>query len=477
MDIDQQIKPDTPDDDWDAMHPYWEQVDALVEGRDAVVALGKKFLPQFPNETDKDYKFRKDQAKYTNVYRDILEGLAQKPFAHELMLDETASQNLQAIAEDIDGCGNNLHVFAGVAFFNGINNALDWILIDHTRSEGLRTVEEERRAGVRPYWVHIPADAVIWVDSEVIEGREQLTKVKILEEKGRVRTFERKGSAVKWMVEVEADTATGWEVEDSGALSIGVIPMVPFVTGRRKGKKWQFFPPMRDAADLQIDLYQQETALKHIKTMTCFPMLAGNGVQPEMEGGEPKRVPVGPNAVLYAPPDADGNHGEWSWIGTDAATLKFLAEEVESTTKELREIGRQPLTAQSGNLTVITTAFAAQKGNSAVQAWALQLKDALEQAMAITAMWLGDSEGAEVKVFTDFGVDNMDDDAPEHLLKAQNQKVLSAQTVREEFKRRGILGPEFDEDEEVNVRLFKEIPGGEDEMGSDEPDDSPDGEE
>lgn len=457
------------------MSGYWEQVSDTVNGRAAIIAGGEKYLPKFPNESDKDYRFRLETAKFTNIYRDIIEGLAQKPFAHEVALvDEGVNARIAEMVEDIDGRGNHLHVFAAETFFNGINKAIDWILVDYTEAVGLRTVEEERKAGVRPYWVHIPAENVIWIESAIIEGREQFTVIKILENKGRVKTFTRfasqqakasglgdgKKDVVVWKVEVESREG-GWTVEKQGRLTIGVIPMVPFVTGRRKGTKWQFNPPMRDAADLQIEHYQQETALKHIKTMTCFPMLAGNGVQPATGAdGKPEAVPVGPMAVLYAPPSADGSHGEWKWIGTDAATLKFLADDIKETAKELRELGRQPLTAQSGNLTVITTAVAAEKGNSAVQAWALQLKDALENALVLTAMWLGLDEAPDVAVWMDFAIDDLDSKSPEHLLKLYEQNAISAKTLRAEFRRREILGPEFDEDEELE-NILNEYPGDE----------------
>jgi hypothetical protein len=452
-------RPDSTSQDFQAMIEYWETVQNVVDGRGAVVRGAEKYLPKFPNETKKDYDFRLQTAKFTNVYRDIVENLAQKPFAHELTLaDDESPEQIKALVEDIDGRGNHLHVFAQDTFFNGINKAIDWILVDHSRSPGLRTIAEEREAGARPYWVHIPAEAVIWIESEIIAGREQLVKVKILEEKGRVKTFIRESGVVTWTVEVQSGVA--WTVEDEGTLTIDEIPMVPFVTGRRRGKNWQFNPPMRDAIDLQIELYQQETALKHIKALTCFPMLAGNGVEPERdESGNAKPVPVGPQAVLYAPPNGDGQHGEWKWIITEAETLKFLAEDVKDTIKELRELGRQPLTAQSGNLTVITTSVAAAKGNSAVQSWAMLLKDALENAFRITAKWLNrEGDAPEVRVFTDFGVEDQDEKTPEHLLKAREQGDLSQVTVWEEFKRRGILGPEFTADRELE-RLFEELPG------------------
>lgn len=480
-------KPDDTCADWVAMSDYWALVNTIVDGRDAIVAAGEKYLPKFTNERQDDYDFRLKTAKFTNVYRDIIEGLAQKPFAHELHLGDDTLPRFEDLVEDIDGRGNHLHVFAGETFFNGINKAIEWILVDYTSSSGLRTVQDEQQAGVRPYWVHIPAESVIWVESEIIQGREQLTVVSILEKPKYVRTFWRVEGAdareqnlsdgtsaiVMWKVEVQNDEGL-WVVDQQGRLTINEIPMVPFMTGRRKGTHWVFNPPMRDAADLQLELYQQETALKYIKTAACFPMLAGNGVTPDYDAdGKPKPTPVGPLAVLYAPPDADGNHGSWEWIGTDAATLKFLADDIKDTTKELRELGRQPLTAQSGNLTVITTAVAAAKGNSAVQAWALQLKDALENAMRLTGLWLNEEKAPEVVVFTDFAIEDIDNKSPEYLLKLRAAGDLSLETIWTEFRRREILGPEFDDEAEL-MKLLTEVPG-DDETGAGTVDDTVDG--
>jgi hypothetical protein len=479
METQTEKKPDAKCPDWIAMAPYWDQVTAIVDGKDAMIAAGETYLPKFTNESQDDYDFRLKTAKFTNIYRDIIEGLAQKPFAHELHLEgEENPTSFEELVEDIDGRGNHLHVFAGETFFNGINKSIEWILIDYTKSEGLTTVKDEKDAGVRPYWIHVPSETVIWIESEIIQGREQLTLVKILEEKGRVRTFWRLDSkaakalnlgdgtvgAVMWKVEIENEEGN-WTVIEQGRLTIDVIPMVPFITGRRKGTKWRFNPPMRDAADLQVELYQQETSLKYIKTMTCFPMLAGNGVTPQLKAdGTPKDVPVGPLAVLYAPPNADGNSGTWDWIGTDAVTLQFLAGDIKETTKELRELGRQPLTAQSGNLTVINSAVAAEKGNSAVQAWALGLKDALENALKITAMWLNETTVPAVSVFTDFAVDDLDGKSPEHLMKLREAGDISLETLWIEFRRREILGPEFDSEDELK-NLLKEIPGDDDDDG------------
>lgn len=478
--------PDTPSTDHAAMSAYWTMVDTMLEGADAMRSAGVRYLPQFPQETDEDYDYRRKNAKFTNVYADIVSNLAAKPFAEKVAIeDKSASERIVQLAEDIDGRGNNLHVFASNCFFSGINSAIDWILVDYTKGLPGRTRAEEQASGARPYWIHIPAVSMLAVYTATVAGKEVFVHARIREDYterdgyaektiNRVRIFNREptidaqgkatgyGPATFEVWEKRAKVAGGavdWLKVDDGAITLGVIPLVPFITGRRKAGSWRFVPPMRDAAFLQIEHYQQETALKAIKELTAFPMLAGNGVTPMIVDGKPAPVPVGPKSVLYAPAGGEkGSHGEWKFIEPTAESLKFLAADVASTEQQLRELGRQPLTAQTGNLTVVTTAFAAQKGNSAIQAWALNLKDALEQAFKLTAMWLKDSSQPVVKVFTDFALDMGDDKGPETLLKMREQGDLSQETLWAENKRRNILSADFDPDLE-RERLLAEMPG------------------
>lgn len=482
--------PDTTSSDYDAMASYWAKVDTILAGADAVRAAGQTYLPRFPNETIEDYEYRRTNSKFTNIYGDIVNDLAAKPFAEETKIDEGAPEQIKALAEDIDVQGNSLHVFASTLFFGGINHAIDWIYVDYTkarpRADGQPLSRaDERNQGLRPYWLHIPATQMLAVYSEKVAGKEIFTHARFREDitrrKGfseetvrRIRVLNREpiyeadrviGYEPATFVVYERKTgprggSVSWEQVDSGAISLGEITLVPFITGRREGNSWRFVPPMKGAADLQIEHYQQETALKSIKELTAFPMLAGNGVTPSKDqANNVLPVPVGPKSVLYAPPfnSESASHGEWAFIEPTAESLKFLADDVKNTEQQLRELGRQPLTAQTGNLTVVTTAFAAQKGNSAVQSWALNLKDALEQAMKFTAMWLNLSEEPTVSVYTDFSLDLADDKGPATLTEARKNGDLSQQTYWEELQRRNILSDDFDPEEERS-RLDAELP-------------------
>lgn len=484
--------PDTTSSDYDAMAPFWTKVETILGGADAVRAAGKTYLPQFPMESSPDYEYRRTNAKFTNIYADVVGALAAKPFAEEVALEDKAPDQLKTLAEDIDGKGNSMHVFAANVFFGGLNYAVDWILVDYTkakkRADGRAlTIAEEKAQGLRPYWVRIPARRMLAVYSATVAGKEVFVHARMREDitrqvgfdeetVERVRVFDRApitdettGEIIGYApatfevwekkAVVENRNRRSWAVVDSGPVTIGVIPLVPFVTGRRQSGSWCFVPPMQDAADLQIEHYQQETGLKSIKELTAYAMLAGNGVQPITVDGQPQQVPVGPKTVLYAPPYGEkGEHGEWKWIEPTAENLKFLAAEVETTDKQLRELGRAPLTAQAGNLTVVTTAFAAQKGTTAIRAWALNLVDALEQAWVLTCRWLNLSDAPAVTWNTDdLDLALTDDKGPETLNSARKNGDLSQRTYWSELKRRGILSADFDAEAEETA-LAEELP-------------------
>lgn len=488
--------PETTSTDYDAMAPHWATVSTILQGAGAMRAAGLQYLPQFPNETQPDYDYRRQNAKFSNIYADIVTTLAGKPFGDEVALVDGAPARIVALAEDIDGRGNNLHVFAAETFFDGVNDAISWIMVDYTRAtprtDGRRLSQADERAqGLRPYWVRIPASRMLAVYSDVVGGVEVITHARIREDLTmrdgfdevsveRVRVLDRAPQYAvleddtvtdrivgyapatftvyeKQVAKVGRRTKSDWQIVDQGEVTLGVIPLVPFITGKRLDGGWRFIPPLQGVADLQIEHYQQETALKSIKELTAFPMLAGNGVQPNLEGGKVVAVPVGPKSVLYAPPNGENNaHGEWAFIEPSAESLKFLAEEVKATEDQMRELGRQPLSATSG-ITVVAAAFASQKSTSILQAWALVLKDCLEQCLKLTADWLSESVKPEI----DWNLEDLDlaadDSAPSTLMEARKNGDLSRETLWREFRRRGVLSSDFDADQEAK-RLEEEAP-------------------
>jgi hypothetical protein len=477
----QEKGPDNPSSDYCAMRDYWEMVRTINGGAAAMRKAGEKYLPQFPEESQKDYQHRLASAPFTNIYSDVSRNLASKPFSQELHLKEGSDQALIDLCEDIDTQGNNLHVFASTIFRSGLDKGIDWIFVDYTKAppagERPRTVAEEKSARLRPYWIHVPAERMLAAYSDMIDGKEQFIHCRIKEDSTdrvdweetcveRVRVLNRQklpdgsyGPATFqiYQAEKQSDGKIVWNsIEGPSLITIGVIPVIPFLAGRRIDASWQVTPPLRDVAHLQIEVFQQEANLKSVKELTCFPMLVGSGVAGTDDKGKAIRVPVGPRGVLFAPQAGDGKFGDWKFIEPSSASINALMKHLEDTQKNMRDLGMQPLT--QANLTVITTANVSLKAHSLLQALALSLKDALEQAFVFTCQWLKNANNPEVDIYTDFGVDMEAGTELQELNKAQAQGILSKRTVQEEFRRRGVLSDNFDPDEE-EARLATEEQG------------------
>jgi hypothetical protein len=359
----------------------------------------------------------------------------------------------------------------------GLDKGVGWILIDYTRVPKGVTLADERAMGARPYWVHIPAERMLAVYSAFVNGQETIYHARIYEPVSRqsgygetcvdrVRVLNREtildpltneiigfGSATWELYEkVETSDDKGnkqvvWVVKGQGPITIGIIPLVPFVPVGRHGMSWKVKPAFHDIAYMQVEEFQQESNLKTIKELTAFPILSGNGVTPPTDAqGNPVIVPVGPRSVLFAPMGGDGRFGNWAFIEPTAASLTFLQSDLEKHRTEMRNLGRQPLA--SANLTVVTTANVAMKAHSAVQAWALLLKDALEQAWIITCKWLNQDRMPVVNVHLDFGVDFEAGTELDSLQKAQASGVISKRLQFNELKRRGVLSDDADWEED-----------------------------
>lgn len=446
--------PSKRSDDSEKMIDYLETVEDVVEGITAMRENFAKYVPRFPKERDPRYELRRKLSKMTNIFRDVLEGLASKPFSREVIVKEPMGA-LAGLVEDIDGRGNHISVFAGSVFFQAIADSISWIRVDYPTGQTFQNREEELAAGVRPYWLHVRHHDILEVQSERVGGGEVLKLVRLQEDSDTILVME----PDKWERWRKVDGEWSLAEEDKGPMTLGIIPMVPVITGRRKGASWQFYPPMRDALDSQIELFVQQCALKFAETMTCFPILSANGVAPAKDSdGKPVPLEIGPDVVLYAPPNSEGQHGSWERVEPSTTSLKHLADGIKEQIQEIRELGRQPLTAQSGNLTRISAAASTSKGNSAVQQWAAGLKDALENALMITNMWLNDATQPEVDVFTDFTATEDNTETPKNLLAMRKNGDLSQATLWSEMKRLGELSDNFDPDEEKQF-IIDELPG------------------
>jgi hypothetical protein len=442
------------------MKDSWRTIDDILAGPDAVRTGDRKgtYLPQYSGEGPTEYDRRRNAAPWRPEFVDILQTLSSKPFTKEIMLGDNASPRVKELTEDIDARGNNLTAFARGIFKGGIAKGLHAILVDYPSMAPGPTVASERAAGVRPYWVSIAAEDIIALYTTFVGGREIVQHVRIKETIVERDGFgERTVNQVRvlepglWQLWRQAENNGSWTMQEEGVLTLKEVPLALFWAGERKGEHF-VRPPLASLADMQMELYRALSRQDEVLTYAGSPMLQAKGMQ---EGGP---LELGPKRVLYAPPALEGAQPEFSYIQPDAAVLTEIRESIEAIATDMRRLGMQPLTQKAGGVTATASSIEGAKAHSTVEAWALALKDVLEQALVFTSNWLGESETAEVTVNTDFSVVPYAQAPLDALTKARAARDISQRTYWDGLKRFDVLAPDFDADAE-ELAVAEELEG------------------
>lgn len=465
----------------------WETIRTIRKGAKAIREAGRRFLIPFPGEEDSlagdsgtwqngrhetEYSRRLKSAPWRPEFVDCVATLAAKPFTKEVTLAEGANPRMVAFAEDVDGRGNNLHVFAKDTFEGGVSMGAHGILVDFPSGQGARTVAEELLLGLRPYWVAINADDILELTTEQRGGRKVVTCLRIREGRVVKEGFEQKfvplireiradggqGVPGTWKIWREETNATSkkkeWVLDKDGVMTLDEVPFVFYATNDIEGDQY-VKPPLLDVADMQIELYNALSKKEQAYTITASPMLTANGMA--APDGDAK-IQTGPGRVLFAP-GAEGISTSWDYIQPNAANLKEIREDIREIIEDIRRLGMQPMTSAAGNTPALAFAFDGEKSFTVLQAWALGLKDALEQAFVFTARWLNEppETAPSVIVHTDFQIGMYGNTEITEIGKARYEGQISRETLWEEWKRRGVLGPSFDPEAEA-ARLAAEAP-------------------
>jgi hypothetical protein len=447
---------------YDRMAPAWKRIRTLLAGTDAMRAMAQEYLPQHEEESAPAYQTRLDRAVLVNFTEQTLEQLVGMPFSEPVALDEDVPPIIEELLEDVDLQGNNLDVFCRTWFRAGVAKGFSHVLVEFPRpvasiddagNEVPRTLEDDRRDNVRPYWVAVEPENLIAAYAEMVNGREVLTHVRILE-----TCTERNGFAEREVVRIrvlepgyfwlyEQQKKDEWAVVEEGHTGRDDIPLVTFYADRQGFM--QAKPPLLDLAHLNIAHWQSSSDQRHVLTVSRFPILAVSGASSD----DTDKLRIGPNSWLATPtPD-----GKWYYVEHTGAAIEAGRKDLEDLENQMAGYGAQFLKRRSGNETATARALDSSEASSQLQAMALCFKDCVEQALQLTAEWLALEDGGSVLVKTEFGETMGDSQGGELLLKARAAREISHNTFIEEMKRRGLLNEDVDAEEEREM-LAEEAP-------------------
>jgi len=422
------------------MGTQWPMILALLSGTSAMRKGATKYLPQWPNEQAESYASRLATATLYPAFSRTVEVMASKPFSKPVAIDEGTPPRIVEWLDDVDLSGRNLHSFAADVMLDCISYGLSGVLVDYPQASQVRTRADEMVTGVRPYFAHYKPQSIIGWKSTKRNGMEVLTQVRLLEsveeEDGPFGTKQVEQVRVLepglWFV--YRKLGDDWVIYEEGTTTLSEIPFV-FFYGIRKSFGIGL-APLLELAFQNVEHWQSLSDQQTILHVARVPILV-------TVGADNTSITVGASSAVGLPVGADMRFVEHSGQAIEAGRKSLLDLE-----ERMRQTGAELLVLKPGDITATQVTSENEANRCTLQKIVEVFEDCLDQCLQYMADWVGEAEGGSVSLFTDFGAATLGEASAELLLKANQSGKLSDETMFDEWKRRGIISPENEWDDE-----------------------------
>jgi hypothetical protein len=456
------------------MEKHQQMIADIWGGTETMRIAAKRWLPQEPGETAVMYGNRVNRSTFYNGYKRAVKNLAGKPFTKAFTYANGLDKVIKdQIFVDIDRSGRHLEVFANDFLVESLKDGLRAILIEYPDTSQVSTLEQERKLGNRFYFIEIDPRQIIafrykieggkfillhFRYKEIVTeavgdwGEQQVEQIRVLEP-GRWQVWRQKKDIPGLDASTEAEKQT-WAPYDYGRTSLDVVPIVVYYTGRINFLDAD--PPMLDLAYLNVQHWQSSSDQAHILHVARVPILFGSGWANTDSTGEKKGVMVSPNAMITNPNVA----AKLEYVEHHGYAITSGEKDIENIENRMAVMGVQLLIERPGKPSAAKTATQVlgetESDYSDLGIMVRNLEDALEAATSIGAKYQGikTPDGRYISIYKDFGITLRDAADLQTLLDMRAEGQITQETFLLEMKRRGIFGPDFDVEAEIEkVRL------------------------
>jgi len=381
---------------YDKNQPKRDLFRAVIGGTDTVREGTTKYLPKYPDELDAEYKARLIASTIDGVVADGHQGLVGKVFHED---PDTSKVKIDdAILQNIDNEGNKFAVFAKRAFADAFDGH-SVIVVDAPNSDvPVRSLEDERTMGIRPYWRIYQAKDVINWRWDVDETKQTRLALLVLKECPEVPDGEFGTKTVeRYRVYRNTGTVTQelWEKVEGTVSTVGteyvqVMPPMAMpkllaipaaIIGKLEAEPW-----LLNESRLEIKAYQKESSFDIIEYLSIpvFYTVGYSGEEPISLGAHTHVRLEGEKAQIgFASIDAAGHTSL-------KATIDGIKQEIAG---KLDALSTETMpTNQEQTATEVVSDDS--KSQARLIVWARQLEDALNRALQFTGQFMGMGEDA-----------------------------------------------------------------------------------
>lgn len=434
----------------------------LLSGTDAMRAAGEKFTPRHQGESVADYKSRLDNAHLFRALGNAIDAQVGKVFSKPVALNEDSSAKMQEWSKNVDGMGRGLMAFTVDAFWEAMADGVSFIMVDMPALPPGASLADQKAINATPTLMLIRADAILGWRTKMIGSEQVVTQLRLyessvvpdgeygdkVEERVRVFTLPDEGGTVTFTVFVKKQGSTKSEwVEDPGKRGVTTftrIPLYPIYTNRTGFLEGE--PTLSALAELNLEHWISSSEQRRALSFLRFAMLYLSGIT-----GDASKIKVSPNTVVKLPQGGSAGYIEHSGAGVGSGFT-----DIERIEKRMQDVGMQLRIEGAGTVTATAAAIDSSESNAALKASANIAKETLQSVIEMVAK-IGNM-GAAGKVTMDVDFDDRPNSADfSEVLKMEAMGLVSKHTVIKEAKRRNILGPSYDSQEDME-RVLEESP-------------------
>ena len=427
---------DAPNNSWVRMEPGWLLIEQLLGGTRKIRAGHRKFLPQFPREADDSYDVRLSKAVLSPFYKRLELLLAGMLTRKPVRLTDVSDQVTEQLF-DVDLEGNDLQTWLFATARVALRYGHVGVLVDAPRAG----------ENGRPYWITISPRELLGWRTEVADGKQRLTMLRIAETvtvpdgKYGEKDVQRVRVLTPGAYEIhEKDEKGDYKVVDEGTTSLSEIPFA--VAYANRTGVMESMPPLDDIAELNLQHYQVSSDLSNILSVSAIPLLAIYGFPQSAE-----EISAGPSEAISLPETASAGYIEPSGNSFDAQFKQL--EQIEN------KINGLGLAAVLGAKLVGESAEAKRidrsQGDSTMMVIAQQMQDLIDNCLRFHAQYLQEPVAGSSQVNRDFMGQRLEPQEIQALLQLYTAGTITQDTLLNELANGDVLSEDFDIEEEIEA--------------------------
>ena len=393
-------------------------------------------MPQFPREADDSYDVRLSKAVLSPFYKRLELLLAGMLTRKPVRLTDVSDQVTEQLF-DVDLEGNDLQTWLFATARVALRYGHVGVLVD-------APIAGENG---RPYWITISPRELLGWRTEVTDGKQRLTMLRIAETvtvpdgKYGEKDVQRVRVLTPGAYEIhEKDEKGDYKVVDEGTTSLSEIPFA--VAYANRTGVMESMPPLDDIAELNLQHYQVSSDLSNILSVSAIPLLAIYGFPQSAE-----EISAGPSEAISLPETASAGYIEPSGNSFDAQFKQL--EQIEN------KINGLGLAAVLGAKLVGESAEAKRidrsQGDSTMMVIAQQMQDLIDNCLRFHAEYLQEPVAGSSQVNRDFMGQRLEPQEIQALLQLYTAGTITQDTLLNELANGDVLSEDFDIEEEIEA--------------------------